>query len=256
MTFALLLLLACGAEPKASPPDLQQMCQALLRDFDDADAVTADAELLAAWLDEAVLSEEEGYTLEPLTDADVAGLDHSADLALDLMDGAVVPYLARGGLDAYAAVVPEADQSFADDTYAQWDREIVRGTAEDYLAGGELGTDDDIVKDQLGVALPYRMVKDYRWVELERGPAQVMRTVVPDEGWDEDGKNGILGGFTIELWVPDEDGNLLWANASWTLLETVVDDFVTNEDFWIDQLIGGTRDYMIGTEAHVNGEDE
>jgi hypothetical protein len=75
--------------------------------------------------------------------------------------------------------------------------------------------------------------------------------VVPKAGFGEDGNNGILCGFTIEIWQPHEDG-VLWYNGSWSRLKTIVDDIAT-EELLENELIKGTLDYYYGTEAHVNG---
>lgn len=255
MLAILLLLLACAPAAETPPPDVETVCRDMLREFDD-DGVVESAEYLADWLDGVVDADEDGYELGPLEVADVEGLEHSDDLDVTAMMGAVVVRRSRGSLDAYAAVVPEPDQSFADKTYDAWDRTLIEGTADGYLAGGDLGTSDAVVKSTLGVTIPYPLRKDYRWIETSRGTAQVMRTWIVDEGWSQDEKNGVIGGFTIEAWYPDGDDGILWVNASWSTLVTALDDFVTDEDFWVEQLIGGTRDYMEGTEAHVNGEDE
>lgn len=254
MTLLSLVLFGCAPEAEPSPPDVNDLCRSLLRGF-ESDDVAADVELLGDWVDGVVDADEPGYELELLEAGDVAGLTFSEDLALAAMNGAVVPYRARGALDAYAAAATEPDQSFADDSYDRWDRTIVRGTAADYLDGAELGVEDEIEKTEFFKTLPYRMVKDFRWVELERGTAQLMRSVIPEEGWDEDGKNGVIGGFTVEVWYPDGSDGTIWVNATWTAVETEVDDFVTDEDYWVETVMNGAREVMEGTEAHVNGED-
>lgn len=253
MLAILLLVQACAPAAEAPPPEVEAVCRDLLRQFDD-DEVVESAELLAEWLDGVVDGEEDGYELGGLQEADVEGLEHSENVDLATMKGAVVARRSRGSLDAYAAVVPEADQSFADKSYEKWDRTLVEGTAEGYLAGEELRCADDVEKSVLWLTIPYPLRKDYRWIETSRGTAQVMRTWIVEEGWADE-KNGVVGGFTIEAWYPDGDDGIVWVNASWSQLVSVADDAVTDEDFWIDTLIDGTRDYMEGTEAYVNGEE-
>jgi hypothetical protein len=153
-------------------------------------------------------------------------------------------------MEMYTEVATEADQSFADDTYIKWDRTILEGSAEGLASGASIHTDNDIDKaGPFGVDIPYHAFKDYKWF----GDVLAARTWVPEEGWGEDGNNGIICGFTIELWFADGD-SIVWYNGQWTQIASIVSGFGSPE-FWADQFIQGTIDYMEGTEAHVLGED-
>jgi hypothetical protein len=253
----LLALVACKGPPEASPPDMQELARSMLRDFDTDDEAT-EAQELKDWLDANWEPDpEDGYQLDALSEEYVAGLDYPEETDFSRALGAIVPRHTEGGIDAQSAVVPEEDQTFASAhrTYSKWDRTIVSGSADDYLAGGDLGTDNDVEKTNVGVTIDYGMSKDYRWIELPDGsPAQVFRTWITRSGESADGKNQVVGGFTIEVWYPEDDG-VLWVNASWSDFRTAVDDVLT-EDFLVNELIDGTIDYMKGTEEHVLGEDE
>lgn len=222
----------------------------LLRDFGTAESLEV-GELLATWADEALADPEDGYALETPPAEYVADLDFSPNLELEKMSGGLVVMRVRGTLDQHAAVVPEVDQSFADSSYVKWERAIDNGSEEAWVEGADLLADDAIEKNAgFGVILPYPMLRDYRWVDLERGTAIVTRSVIYEEGWADD-TNGIYGGFTVEMWLPDGDG-MIWLNATWTQVVSVVDEFA-DESFYTDQIINGSTEAMLGTEEYVAG---
>jgi hypothetical protein len=245
------LLLACSNPAEEPPPEMEELTWMLLHDF-GTDAGVADAELLAAWIDVEIEAPEPGYALGVPPDEYLEDLTFSENLDTQLMSGAMVVRRVRGTIDQHAAVVPEVDQSFADSSYTKWERTIENGSEADWVAGADLLTDDAIEKNAgFGVLLPYPMSRDYRWVEMERGAAILTRSVIYEEGWADD-TNGIYGGFTIEMWLPDSDG-MIWMNATWTLVVSVVDDFA-EDDFYTNQIIDGSTEVMVGTEAYVAGE--
>ncbi|MFN7143281.1 MAG: hypothetical protein ACK4YP_05850 [Myxococcota bacterium] len=253
MTTLLFVFLAC-ADPSVEepPPDMQELTWMLLRDF-GTDAAVGEAELLAAWIDEAIDAPDEGYALTPPADAYIVDLSFSENLEVQNMAGALVIRRVRGTIDQHAAVVPEEDQSFADGSYERWDRRLVQGDAADWADGGRLVAEDDIEKNGgFGVILPYPMERDYLWIALERGAAVLTRSVIHEEGWADE-QNGIYGGFTIEMWLPEEDG-MIWMNATWTQVVSVVDEFA-EDGFYTDQIIDGSTEVMVGTELYVAGPE-
>jgi hypothetical protein len=221
-----------------------------MQGFDDGGA-DDDVASLQAWLLDQEDTWPDGYTFGHIEADDVDTMAHTEDVSWDRVLGAGVPMRMRATVDGYAAAATEADQSFAEpSTYIKWDRTIVGGTAEGFVAGEPMQTTNDIEKSgPFGIVIPYSAPKDFRWF----GDVLAARTWVPEPGFGDDGKNGIVCGFTIELWFED-DGDVVWYNGSWTELVTVVDGIV-DDDLLVSEFIDGTRDYMLGTEAHVMGED-
>ncbi len=229
---------------------MEELTWMLLRDFGTTEAVE-EGELLAAWIDGEIEDPDEGYALETPSADFVADLTFSENLELQNMSGAMVIRRVRGAIEQHAAVVPEPDQSFADSSYEAWTRSIANGSEQAWADHEDLVADDDIVKNGgFGVVLPYPMERHYRWVELERGACVMTRSVIYEEGWADE-QNGILGGFTIEMWLPDGDG-MVWMNATWTQVVSVVDEFA-DESFYTDQIINGSTEVMVGTELYVAG---
>ena len=250
-------LAACAA-PEEAPESLQEATEAVLRDFEDDEVVDTRAQdfvdFVLADL-EAVEADGEDYLglgLETVPVEDVSDMFISDNVDWEKVVGAFLARRVEGDLDAYAAIVPESDQSFADPaTYNLWEREITEGSATSFRDGEPLRTWNEIEKSgAFGVVIPYPMQKDYRWVELEQGRALLFRSWAADEGWGEDGVNGLVSGWTIEVWLEDGD-QTMWANASWTELALIVDDI--DPDWLANEFIKGCNDYFSGTEDYVNG---
>ncbi len=250
----LLALFACAGPLEEAPATLDDLTRITIQEFDDP-LVGEDIAALRTWLSDnrQEWDAEEfsgGYTLGSIDGDDVSNVEHSENTNWEEVLGAGVPLVMRGTLDGYAEASTETDQAFADpSTYIEWTRTITSGDPAVFLGGGTMTTENVIVKSgPLGVVLPYEAKKDFRWFD----DVLAARTWVPTEGWGEDGNNGIICGFTIELWF-EEDGEVLWYNGSWTQIATALGDGLA-EDFLIQQFINGTIDYMEGTEAFVMGE--
>ncbi len=221
----------------------------------ESDDPTPLAQALADWL-VVNADTQDGFALDPITaDALVDMQPQPEATDVSRLVGIGVTHRVSATLDQHAAVVPEADQSFADPaTYNVWTRELTEGTASGFVSGGGLRTYNEIEKGgPFGVVIPYPMKKDYRWIELEQGPTCMFRSWETESGYSENGKNGLVAGFTVELWVPDP-GGLIWYNASWAELITEIDGLV-DDDYVVSEIIAGTVDYMDGTDAHAAGTD-
>jgi hypothetical protein len=250
----LLVVLACAPAPEESPPSFSEASAALLREFEVGDPAPT-AQVVADWLVTHV-DEQEGFALDPLAEGDFVDiLPHPDAAAVDSLLGIGVTHRVAGTLDQHVAVVPEADQSFADPaTYDRWDRTLTEGTAQGFVGGEGLRTANQIEKGgPFGVVIPYPIEKDYRWITLTQGDTCMFRSWVTESGFSDNGKNGLVAGFTIELWVPDDAG-LIWYNASWADIVTEVDGII-DPDYEVAQVIAGTVDYMEGTAAHATGQD-
>ncbi len=249
----LLAALACAPPAKEAPPTFDELNIGAIVDFHD-DAGETSVVGLRDWLvdhqDEWAGAEwTGGYRLGAVDEDALGSVEHGDGTIWAEVLGAGVPLQVRGDVVGYADAATEPDQTFADDTYLTWNRTITGGTAADFVGGADMETDNFIEKSgPFGVVISYDANKDFRWF----GDILAARTWVPEEGWDEDHVNGIICGFTIELWFED-DGQTFFYNGSWTQIATPFgDDFP--EDLQVDEFIDGTIDYMLGTEAFVMGE--
>ena len=240
----LTLLFACAPVTEQSPPTLEEMTRAGITDF-WSDAEAGHVADLRAWLEENKDSETEGYYFEPLDPEVVAEIEHDDAVIWEECIGAGVVMRLDGTLDDYVAGAVEADQSFADFTYSEWTRCTLDGDIDGFVAGADLSTDNHVEKTNLDITIPYDMYKDFRWF----GDTLASFTWVPRAGYNEVGDNGIVAGFTLEILYEDDEG-VVWYNGQWSDLDTILDEFMTEEGA-LNLLIDGTRDYMEGTEAHV-----
>ncbi len=246
-----LSLLACSPDAAKAPVTLDGALLRVLTDFRAAQAVPL-AEDLATLVEDEVLTAEDGVTLGAITAESVAGVAYEGSPDWDQVYGGAIARTLEGPMRRYAESVVEADQAAViGDGYASWDRTLVEGSVSGYLAGEPLTAEDAVVKEApFGITLPYPMRKEWLTVTTPRGEVQLMRSVIYREGWSDDRKNGIVVGFTVELWMPADIG-ITWFNGTWTQVVTPLGDIATPE-FMVGQILGGAEDAMIGTEAWVN----
>ncbi|MSP57139.1 MAG: hypothetical protein EXR69_16315 [Myxococcales bacterium] len=254
-------LSACAKPPNAAPATLDDMSVALLSGF-EGDSPETIAQPLAEWLLEHV-DDDDGFTLADIGADDVADMPYDGgedgDPDFSQQRGIGVTHRVVGTFEEHAAIVPEADQSFADPTYQIWDRGVAEGDADSFVAGADMRTDNFIEKSgAFGVTIAYSLGKDYRWLTLDIGGVAtdtlMFRSYELAPGWSEDHNNGLVYGWTIELWVPDPDGDLIWYNASWCQLVTAIDGMI-DDDYVVQSIIDGTVDYMDGTGKHATGAE-
>ncbi len=166
-------------------------------------------------------------------DLDVAYADRSfgiENLSTDDLEGLTLPDGADPddcygiGLVAGSSFTPEqnsqaiilADQTpvepFAPDVY---DREFLEPTDPSCFPTRDclvLRTDNDIVKKSSVMEIPYRMYKDYRWVELSEDGLPgtgiwgiLGRTWMDERGVGESGNNTIEQSYSIDVFLPSAD---------------------------------------------------
>lgn len=247
---ALALLGACAdVEADVAPPTLESQSLLALQRFYEDDAGEQIA-VLRELVDAEVSDTPHGFYFRELEPEDVEMFEHSDEAIWEHTAGCGVLAKMGGELSQYVTVVPEADQSFPDPGYERWTREVTGGDVDAFLHdGGELDTWNEVVKAEVGFAVEYGMDKDFRWHDDVL--AQV--SLVPEGHMPVDAfSTELVVGFTIELWYP-LDGTLIWYNASWTEIESPIDEDNVEIEPWLDLLIDGTLDYYWGTQEHATG---
>jgi hypothetical protein len=244
------LFFACAdVEGETAPASLESQSLLALQRFYEDDAGDQ-VSLLLDLLDKEDRSVPGGFYFDQLAPEDVEMFEHSDEADWDHTAGCGVLAEVRGELQQYVDSVPEEDQSFPDPTYAEWTRSVSGGDVGDFLAGeGDLQTDNHIEKSYVIYTVEYDMDKDFRWFD----DTLAMISLVPDGRFPDDGGVGLVVGFTLELWYLRND-TVVWYNASWTEIESPLDEDAQDKEAWLDILISGTLDYYWGTEEHVTGE--
>lgn len=246
----LLALLACKDKTEEAPPTLEEAAMVALVEFETKDYDAA-LSVILEWtknnidVDAVSLPKPELARLS----AESAAMTFSENTDADQIFGAALAGSTQGSLMDYAETVPEEDQVWCSpEGYTSWTRTLTEGTAEGFLAGESLRTDNDIVKKSLIYDIPYPTQKDYQWVEIDGQEAILYRAWLYEEGWDGDSV-GAIAGFQVELWAEGGEG-IVWFMAAWNQIVTPVGD----EDFLRNELVKSLWGVQEGSEAYVLGE--
>lgn len=253
LSAALLLASACSKRD-TSPPELDDLCHALVRDFEDPDLVAPHVDLLSAWLDTDGRESAawDGLLLTNLTQEDLTPpLPGDDDLSLHRGVATAAP--SPFSIEAHAGLIVRSDQSWVDPgSFEVYDRVIVEGDPDGFAAGsGVLRTENDIVKNGgFGVQIPYTLTKDFRWVETEAGlRAIVARAWLEEPGCNENGSNCVNQSWGLEAFIAHEDETLR-LYAVWLEVVTQADGLLT-EDGRISLIAKGNQDIIEGTDAEL-----
>jgi hypothetical protein len=208
-----------------------------------------------AWLAANADPEVPGFSLPALTEDDIASVDHpDRDPAAAL--GAVADAVSVHSLDQHAAFVLLADQSVVNpDDYTKYDRTFPEGgECFDGQGCDLLRTWNDIIKNAaFNVTIPYQYEKDYRWVQYETAEgdartAMVAQGSVPIESFGDDGTNGILQSYTLDVFLGQPDGGIHRVQAQWTELALALDP---GADYLTQEAIDGLQGVFADTDTAI-----
>lgn len=223
-TAALVLLFGCDPPPPASEPFNDAAVAALTTFVDDDPAELArafeqlEAEI-AAELDLDGDATKRSLTPERLTEADVADFERpDRDPALAL------PVALAGRSDWPLAdhdrVALVADQVGIEPFAESYTRHFLDGEDCYRTDCDWLRSENEVVKSNPAMTVPFVLFKDWRRFELSDGRAARASSGWMKEGADgDDDKGRIEQSFAIELWTEQEDGTtlrllVLWAETT------------------------------------------
>jgi hypothetical protein len=246
----LMLFFACAPQRDPAPEDLEGLTRYLFMNWEDPDLVSEGMANMAIWLDgegQSEKAQDDGYVLAPLDEEILAGLEYPTRTPLSEMAGASITRNSLYSIDQHAVVIVEEDQRWnAPSKYERYERSLVEGNAEDFLASDAntipyfIHTDNDSLQERLGIEIPYLLKKNYRWTTTESGNrAIIARSWVPRHGCsDEDGEGGncLELSFSVDLFYENDDNTTTRMTASWNSLSLIID---LPFDFQVDQLVNG-----------------
>ncbi len=218
-TLAILCLLVVGCKPPPdAPTELDELNAYLFRNWEAQEEGALERgmfnlQALFASMDLDVDYGDRSYRIENLSDDDLVGVTPPDD---------AVPGDCYGiGLVSDSAFTPEQNsqamilddqtpvEPFAPDLY---DRIFLDPTDPSCFPTRDclvLRTDNDIIKKNSLMEIPYRMYKDYRWVELSEDglPGSGLwgilgRTWMDERGVGESGNNTIEQSYSIDVFLP------------------------------------------------------
>lgn len=239
---AALLAVGCAKERDPAPDDVDGLLHYTFRHWEDEEALHDAIEGLTEWLetDGRDTDARDGFRLTPLEPADMEGLvypDRDLADALGVAAGSQSPF----AIERYPADLVAADQTYlAPGSYTKYEREIVEGDVDTFLAGeGLVRALNDIEKENVGVRIPFLQHKDYRWVHLSDGRrAIVARSWTEEESCNEGGGNCILQGYAVDVMYASDDAETVRLTTTWTELKTALDG-VLSEDAMVGVAING-----------------
>lgn len=248
----MILALALGCSPAVeAPSELTDLAAWLYRSQDEPEVLPEGLAQLDGWL--AVhAGEEEGWALPPLTDDDVSEVAHP-DRDLTAALGAVAEAPSTASFEGHTAFVMLPDQSVVNpDDYELFARDLLDGGECFPDACTVLTTWNDVIKNAaFGVTIPYEYGKDYRRVAYEvdgeERVALVSRGWVPLESFGDDGQNGILQSYTLDVFL-DRGGEVHRVQAQWSEMALVLD---LPDDYLVNQLISGLQAVFVDTDEAI-----
>ncbi|MCP4810829.1 MAG: hypothetical protein GY913_11435 [Proteobacteria bacterium] len=242
-----LILLGCSAE--LSNPAFDDAAVLALLEFQSEDPVNLafavrqiEADIATYDLDASLLDR----SFEPieLTEADVATFENVPDRDPALCLPVAVTYASPNGVDDHVRVQMLADQTPIEPaSEAKYDRSILEG--EDCFADRTcefLITENPLTKENALMTVSYTLFKDFRWIDLNLpDPADVPegetaesdtprwgivgRSWMAEEAVADEGTS-ILQSYSLEVWVPTDDGvhrmMSLWSESDSSMGEDTV----------------------------------
>lgn len=242
-----LILLGCSAE-QANPAFDDAAVLALL-EFEAEDPVNLafavrqiEADIATYDLDGSLL--DRSFEPVELTEDDVATFRNVPDRDPGLCLPVAVTYASAHGVDDHVRVQMLEDQRPIEPaSEAKYDRTLVEG--EDCFADRTcefLVTENPLSKENALMTISYTLFKDFRWIDLnlpdpadvaegETAESETPRWAIVGRSWMEeeavaDEGTSILQSYSLEVWVPTDDGvnrmMSLWSESDSSLGEDTV----------------------------------
>ncbi|MEE2829804.1 MAG: hypothetical protein VX498_11505 [Myxococcota bacterium] len=217
-----LLLFGCKAPPPEAPTDLGELAVYLYREFDNPEPAAMAAglrnldEFLGAleWTELDSSSSREGreWQLPVLAPEDRADLPEIEGASAE--DQLVVGVASRSvfGVSEHLPLVGMADQTPIEAaSSASYDRDFL-SELDCFVEGNcdQLRTLNTVHRDQLLLDIVYESFKDFRRFEADAdaGTVLVARSWTEDRFFGESGQNSIDQSYSLEVWLPRDEGAL------------------------------------------------
>ena len=230
-----LLAAGCHKEREPAPTEMTDLVRYLFSNWEDPELLPEAVDNLGAWIDRNIDTPEahDGLELEPLSEADIAGVTHPEKSLVDLV-GVAGEAPSAFPVEDHAAYLVLADQTFTNPgTFKLYARTITEGEPALFASGeGELvRTTNDVTTSTLGIEVPYVLLKDYRWVEGEDERAIIGRAWIEERSCNDGGGNCVEHTYSIDAFYADGPQRSQRMTASWS-------DVVTSPSFGHDTKVG------------------
>jgi len=296
-TFALVLpsittaaaVAACRPAPEAANPEFSDAAQYAFREFENEEPANLafvmrqmERQLYLARDPAAEDEHDRAMTPAVLGAEDVAGIEHP-----DRDPASALP-VAVSGLSVYAVDEHTGYPLLADQTPVEpaspehYDRTLLDGSGDCWPARDceFLRSDNDLTKDNEILTIRYRMIKDYRWIDLnlpdpalvepgeqavnegEKRWAILARSWAPERGVGEEGNTSIEQSFSLEVWLPRDGGGYVRAagdenegGGTWTA-DSTGGGVLRMLALWAETDVGGDVPEALVVNLTARGIDE
>ncbi len=247
-----LVVVGCKKQKPLAPTEMTDLVRYMFDSFEDEEALGAAIDNLDPWLQENALSDQaiDGYRLDPLTSDDLQSVKPPSGTSVNDLLGAAGGNRSEFDLDDQASHIVDTDQVWANDKYDVYTRRFVGETGpSDFLKGnGVLRTVNDVETTSFTITIPYKLYKDYRWVESEGGLTGIVaRSWIEAEGCNDSGNNCLRQSYSIDHFHGDGERTLR-LTATWSEVVSVI---ALSDEILIDGLADGLQNTFENAEEYL-----
>lgn len=261
------LLAGCARERPPAADDVDGLSRFLFKNWEDDRAVSDAMSNLTVWLEGEGQGEEAqdlGFVLSALNEEEIGeGITYPTRTPIEDLIGVAVTHNSAHPIEVHAELVTLRDQTWNARQYDIFDRTLLEGSAEAFLAAEAhtvpefIRTDNEIEQERLGVRIPYTLRKDYRWVTFDDGRRAVVgRTWAPEVGCSntEDLSGNCLElSFSIDLFVENGPSETIRLTSSWSKLKLSIN---LSEQLQIGTLANGIIGIFERTDTFIEEREE
>ncbi len=259
-----LALIGCKPPPEA-PTDLNELSIYLFRNWETSDEGVLEVGMFNlqqhfAAMDLDVDYQDRSYQIDVLGTDDLVGVtapdgtDPADTLGVGLVAGSVFTP------EDHAQAIIQADQTpIEPNSRDQYERIFLDPTDPSCFPTRDctvLRTNNDLIKKNSLMEIPYEMIKDFRWVELSEDGEPgtevwgiLARTWIEEAGIGESGNNTIEQSYSIDVFLPGASGSWgayrymgLWSESTGAVDDP---DTVMNVTLWgMDDLFDETDKWL------------
>ncbi len=222
---------------------------------------------LETWLDTYVEGglttttplQQRSWTIEALTDEDVATIPKRPDRPISATKGSAVAYLSPHKLDCHAALQTIVDERPVEPTAKRYDRTFIDPQDPTCFIDGDcttLSTSNSVRRENPIFWAEFTLWKDFRWVSYEKDG--VARRAFISRGWfaeSSDGPDGPEGSqlwqsYDVDVWI-ERGGEVLRYEVVWTETELYIVGIRVDADAELQTLSGATDGVFTAGDKYI-----
>jgi hypothetical protein len=226
-TLLILASLGACAPPPEAPTELNDLVRYLYREWpaEDPEVLADGIRNIEAFLADIELVDvkvgDRSWTVEPLDELDVEGVDRPTDRVLADLVGVAVSYRSEWSVTDHAQVQSEADQTPFEPTASDHYDRTFFGISDSACFVDrsclEMETKNDATRANILFTVTFELFKDFRWIEV--GPdrwAFISRSWFAESWTGAKDNTTLWQSFSTDLWIGQEDGTTIRVQVPWS----------------------------------------